>query len=292
MNEFKTYHPIVNFTYFALVIGFSMFIMHPVFLLISLICAIGYSFLLKGGRELLKNIMLVIPMMLCAAIINPAFNHEGETILCYLPTGNPLTAESFFYGAAAASMIACVMFHFSCYNEVMTSDKFIYLFGKLIPVLSLVFSMVLRFVPSFLARLREITAAQRSIGRDVSKGSIIKRLKCAMKIFSILLTWSIENAVETADSMKSRGYGLPGRTAFSIFHFDKRDTKTLLWLMICSLIVIGGKMGGVLHYRYFPSMIFDCFSQWAVIVEIAYLFLCATPIIIELREEYRWKAIK
>ena len=292
MNEFKTYHPIVNFTYFALVIGFSMFIMHPVFLLISLLCAIEYSFLLKGRRELLKNIMLIIPMMLCAAIINPAFNHEGETILWYLPTDNPLTAESILFGAAAAAMIACVMLHFSCYNAVMTSDKFIYLFGKIIPVLSLVFSMILRFVPDFLARLREITAVQRSIGRDVSQGSIIKRLKCAMKIFSILLTWSLENAAQTADSMKSRGFGLPGRTAFSIFRFDKRDGKTLLWLVICSLMVISANACGVLRYRYFPSVIFDCFSLGAVVSQIAYLFLCATPIIIELREEYRWKAIK
>lgn len=292
MNEFKTYHPIVNFTYFALVIGFSMFIMHPVFLLISILCAIGYSFLLKGRRELLKNIMLVIPMMLCAAIINPAFNHEGETILCYLPTDNPLTAESIFFGGAAASMLAAVMLHFSCYNAVMTSDKFIYLFGKIIPVLSLVFSMILRFVPNFMQRLREIANAQRSIGRDVWQGSIIKRLRCAMKIFSILVTWSLENALETADSMKSRGYGLPGRTAFSIFRFDKRDIKTLLWILGCSVVVLGGTAGGIFNYRYFPSMVFDCFSPGALIVEIAYLLLCATPIIIEVREEYRWKAIK
>lgn len=292
MNEFKTYHPIVNFTYFALVIGFSMFIMHPVFLLISLLCAIGYSFLLKGRRELLKNIMLVIPMMLCAAIINPAFNHEGETILCYLPTDNPLTAESIFFGGAAASMLAAVMLYFSCYNAVMSSDKFIYLFGRIIPVLSLVFSMILRFVPNLLLRLREITNVQRSIGRDISQGSIIKRMKCAIKIFSILVTWSLENAVETADSMKSRGYGLPGRTAFSIFRFDKRDMKTILWLVICSIVVAIGTADGIFNYRYFPSMVFDCFSPGALIVEIAYLLLCATPIIIEVREEYRWKAIK
>ena len=50
MNEFKTYHPIVNFTYFVFVIGFSMFFMHPVCLSVSLACGFTYSVLLKGKK--------------------------------------------------------------------------------------------------------------------------------------------------------------------------------------------------------------------------------------------------
>jgi energy-coupling factor transport system permease protein len=49
------------------------------------------------------------------------------------PLRNPLTLESIFYGLAAAVMLAAVVLWFGCYNEVMTSDKFIYLFGRVIP---------------------------------------------------------------------------------------------------------------------------------------------------------------
>ena len=105
----------------------------------------------------------------------------------------------------------------------MTSDKFVYLFGRLIPALSLVLSMALRFVPKFQAQFHVVSEAQRCIGRDVSDGGVIRRIRNAVTIFSIMLTWSLENAIETADSMKSRGYGLPGRTAFSIYRFDDRD---------------------------------------------------------------------
>ena len=88
-------------------------------------------------------------MAALAALVNPAFNHEGATILTYLPSGNPLTMESMFYGVAAAVMLASVVLWFSSYNEVMTSDKFVYLFGRIIPALSLVLSMALRFIPKF-----------------------------------------------------------------------------------------------------------------------------------------------
>ena len=64
MDEFKTYHPIVNFIYFLLVIGLSMFLMHPVSLGISLFCAIVYIAVLKGKKALLISILSAIPIML------------------------------------------------------------------------------------------------------------------------------------------------------------------------------------------------------------------------------------
>ncbi len=292
MKEFKTYHPIVNFIYFLCVIGLSMFLMHPVSLGITLLCAILYIFVLRGRKAALISIASAVPMILLGAVVNPLFNHAGITIITYLPSGNPLTAESFYYGIAATTMLAAVILHFSAYNEIMTSDKFIYLFGRIIPSLALVISMTLRFVPTFIARLREITTVQKTLGYDIKEGSIIKRIRCAIKILSILVTWSLENAVETADSMKSRGYGLEGRTAYSIFRFDKRDFKVLLWMILLTVIIFAGLYKGVLYYTYFPVFRIGEFSLSVLTVHLAYFLLCMTPIIIELREAIRWKAIK
>ncbi len=81
----------------------------------------------------------LLPLLLFSAVLNPLFNHEGATILTYLPDGNPLTLESMLYGVSAAAMMVTVILWFSCYNSVMTSDKFLYLFGRVIPALSLLF---------------------------------------------------------------------------------------------------------------------------------------------------------
>ena len=126
-------------------------------------------------------------MMLLAAVMNPAFNHEGATILTYLPPAIP-TLESITYGIAAAVMLAAVVIWFTCYNEVMTSDKFVYLFGRIIPALSLVLSMTLRFVPKFTSQIKVVSEAQRCIGRDVSEGSIIQRARNGLTILSIMVT--------------------------------------------------------------------------------------------------------
>ena len=150
-DAFSSYHPLVNFLYFALVLAYTMCLMHPASLLISLAGALAYSIYLNGRRAVRFSLLFLLPMMLMAALLNPAFNHEGATLLTYLPSGNPLTLESILYGLAAAAMLAAVITWFSCYTAVMTSDKFVYLFGRVIPALSLVLSMALRFVPRFLS---------------------------------------------------------------------------------------------------------------------------------------------
>ena len=292
MNEFKTYHPIVNFVYFIFVIGFSCVFMHPVSLVISLLSGFTYSVMLKGKSAVKTNLIYMIPTLLFAALINPAFNHEGITIIKYLPSGNPLTLESVIYGLAAAIMIVSVICWFSCYTEVMTSDKFIYLFGRIIPSLSLILSMTLRFVPRFSAQLKTVANAQRCMGRDVSNGSIVERAKHGLSILSIMTTWALENAIETADSMKSRGYGVPGRTAFSIFTFDKRDKKALICILLLGIYTFVGNLMGGLYFEFFPAMKSAEISLFDISVFVAYLLLCICPVNIELWEVRKWKALR
>ena len=292
MNEFKTYHPVVNFVYFVFVIGFSCFFMHPACLGISLISGFAYSVMLKGKKAIKTNLIYILPMLIMMALINPAFNHEGVTIIEYLPSGNPLTLESIIYGLCAAIMIVSVILHFSCYNEVMTSDKFIYLFGRIIPAMSLIISMTLRFVPKFASQLKVVTNAQKCMGRDVSNGSIIKRAKSGLNILSIMITWSLENAIETADSMKSRGYGNPGRTAFSIFTFDRRDRKALICILLLGLYTLLGNLMGEMYFGFFPSVKMAEVSVFGISIFVSYFLLCGSPIIIELWEVKKWKALR
>ena len=290
-DRFSTYHPLVNFLYFALVIGFSMALNHPLAQGISLACACGYAVQAQGKKAVLFTLRWCLPIMLLTAFVNPAFSHEGVTILLYFPTGNPLTLESVLYGLSAGVMIATVMLWFLNFNRVISSDKFIYLFGRIIPALSLVLSMTLRFIPKFKAQMDAVADAQRSIGRDVSEGSLWHRTKIAVTILSIMVTWALENAIETADSMKSRCYGLKGRTAFSIYRFDDRDKLALIFLGFCGFYLIAGSMVSAFGFRYFPSIRYISLNGMTLSFQFVYLILCVMPVVLNWAEERKWKAI-
>ena len=291
-DAFSSYHPAVNFLYFGLVLFFTMCFLHPACLLLSLAAALRYAVCLNGRRAVRRSLRYLLPAALLAALINPAFNHQGATILTYLPSGNPLTLESIAYGLAAAALLSAVVTWFSCYTAVMTSDKFVYLFGRVIPALSLVLSMALRFVPRFQVQARAVSQAQRCVGRDVSDGSLLQRLRNGVTILSILLTWCLENALETADSMKSRGYGLPGRTAFSIYRLDDRDQAALWWLGALGGYILSMWGAGGFACRYFPTFRLAPRDGWGLSGLLAFGLLCLTPVIIDRREDRQWTRLR
>jgi energy-coupling factor transport system permease protein len=291
-DTFSSCHPTINFLFFALVLLFTMCFDHPLARFTSLAGALCYDLYLNGKKAAGFTVKYMVPMMLLTAIINPAFSHEGVTILRYFPNGNPLTLESIFFGASASLMLVAVVLWAACYNAVMTSDKFVYLFGRIIPALSLVLSMTLRFVPKFRAQIHSVSEAQRCVGRDISNGTLLRRLKNGVTILSIMVTWTLENAIETADSMRGRGYGLPGRTAYSIYRFDERDRMTLLWLAFCGVTIIGAWIAKGFYWRWYPSVKFTPFIPIVIFFHLVYFALCFTPLAMDIYADHRWKQIQ
>jgi energy-coupling factor transport system permease protein len=290
-SAFARCNPVINFAFFLAVLIITIFFMHPVLLGISFVAATLYAIHLNGRRSIRFNLMFLVPFMLVAAVFNPLFNHAGTTMLFYF-LDNPITLESILYGLAAALMLGAVIQWFACYNALMTSDKFLYLFGRIIPALSLVICMALRFIPHYKAQITRVARAQRGVGRGVTSGNLLARARQGMSILSVMVTWALENAVETADSMRSRGYGLPGRTHYSNFRFDSRD-----WLMLTLIVVLTastavGLASSALHVTYFPALLMNDMNVFALVIYLAYAALCLLPLVLDLREDMLWRRLR
>jgi energy-coupling factor transport system permease protein len=81
--------------------------------------------------------------------------------------------------------------------------------------------MSLRLIPRMKRRVIAIASAQKTIGNDVFAGGLKVRLKNGIKILSALTTWSLENSIETADSMNARGYGRRAGAFIPPIHMKK-----------------------------------------------------------------------
>ena len=290
-DAFSRCHPILNFFYFAVVLGFTMFIQHPVYLAVSFVAATAYSMWLNGVGKVLKiNFLLTIPSLLIVALLNPMFNHYGVTPLLYIESnGNWVTLEALVYGIVLGCVLFIMILWFSCYNQIMTSDKFIYLFGRIIPAMSLMLSMALRFVPHFIAQLKVIRNGQKCVGMDVSNGKWFKKVRYALNMVSILVTWALENAIETADSMKSRGYGLKGRTAFSIYRFDNRDRSFVVMIFLCLTVVACGILLDQTEIIYNPEIIMNRITPLSAVFYGAYGVLLLLPMGLQVAGEIRFR---
>jgi len=150
----------------------------------------------------------------------------------------------------------------------------------------------LRFVPRFKTQIKAIANAQKCIGKSTSDGNVLERAKNGMAIISILITWALENAIETANSMKSRGYGLKGRTHFSIFRFEKRDIILLILLVCCTIIMLISTHLRLTSVQFFPMIIMEPISHLSLAIYIMFLSLVSLPMLLNIWEDMKWKSIK
>ena len=286
-DAFSGFHPLVNFFLFLSVMVITMFMNHPVFLLISFAGSCLYLLYLQGKMGMLRQVGYLLPVLLGMAVMNPLFNHEGVTILWYLPNDNPVTLEAICFGLASAVMMGASIVWFNCCNTVFTSDKIIYLFGRVIPAMSLMISMTLRFVPRFKNYLQSVLRVQRALHQPRNKK---EKLEQAMAAFSSTVSWAMEQSIISADSMKSRGYGIRGRTAFSIYLFTKRDGLTLLTMAVLCLGAVLPNIAGWTTWSYYPTMSGAVWGLAQLVSYLCYGGLCLLPLIIDLTEDRKWNS--
>ena len=278
------YHPWVSFIYFAAVIAGTLLFIHPVFVGVSLLCAIFSSVMINGRKTILATLGFGIPMFIFIALANPLFNHRGATILFYL-FENPVTLEAIVYGIVSAGMMFAAVIWFTCYNTVVTSDKFIYIFGRILPSVALIVSMTLSLIPRLMEQVKVIADSQRSIGLDWKSGSVKQRIRAGARVLSILVSWALEDAVITADSMKARGYGSGKRTSFA-----KKKMRPGEILTLCALLLLGtvAVFMGDFWAEYDSAISVAPLGRGFV----AYCILGAFPALLHVKEGILWRRLR
>ena len=283
-DPFSRCHPAVNFAFFVAVIGFGVVIQHPAYALAALVGS-GIYYLLLHGKSGLRFLRAMAGMLVLIAVLNPLINNQGEHILFSL-WGRPYTLEAMAYGGALGLIFSVTMIWFGCYSQVLTSDKFTALLGNLIPALSLLLVMVLRLIPAFTRKSRQILTARSAIGKGVDNAGTGKEtLKSSVGVLSALTDWALEGSIITADSMRARGYGCGKRTNFHIYKLTRQDVLLLAAILMLSLCVLGfgGTEAGFTPYFY---------CDYLTLGFPAYCLLLLIPSILYLREAIAWTRLK
>lgn len=286
-DAFSRFHPAVNFVFFVGAIGFGVVIQHPAYISAGVVCGLVYYLTLKRAKGL-KLLGGMVPMFLLITLINPLFNTSGKTVL-FTYFDRPYTWEAVCYGMTLAGMFVLMMVWFGCYNEVLTSDKFVCLFGSLIPSLSLLLVMVLRLIPSFMRRTKQIIGARNSIGKGGNENGTFKdKALSGMTVLSALTDWALEGSIVTADSMRARGYGSAKRTSFQIYRMTARDWTALALEITLAIIVIGTVSSGGTEASY-TYRISVAPVTWGYAAYWAFLLI---PTVIEIKEAIQWRIIR
>ena len=286
-GSFAGYHPWVNLTYYIFAVGLTILTLSPWFLAATFVMAWVYSLLLRGTEVLKINLILSLWIFVIMGALNLFFSHEGVTALFYIGD-NAVTAEALIYGVSAGIMLVSVILWFSSFNVIMSAEKLIFIFGRALPVLGLTLSMVFRYVPLLKQRFAEIRMGQACLAKAEKPGYLEKVRQFGREV-SILISWSLESSIESADSMEARGYGLPGRTSFHLYRFTGRDGRMLALMVLLGGFTAACLLTGTAKVQFYPKHIMPAFDLLTAAALACYCLLLALPILIDIHGELRWR---
>ncbi len=287
MRRFADYNPVAVAVYFLAAAGVCMFTMEPVLLAISFVGALislGVTGEIRRWKIHLYTMLLFAGM----ALMNPFISHNGVTVL-FVMNHNPVTLEALVYGIAAGGMIVTVLYWFRSFTAVMTSDKLLYIFGSLSPKLALMLSMALRYVPLFVSQAHKVNQSQKALGL-YKEDNLIDRVRGGMRVFSVMVTWTLENGIITADSMTARGYGTARRTRFSIFRWTRGDVLILLASLLLTAITLWGNADRT--FTYYPAVTCTPLTARTMTGFLSYGLLTLLPAIITGKEAFKWHCLR
>lgn len=288
-DDFSRLHALTLFVYFAVLFTASALTIHPACIGIVMIGVFCYAARLGGAGFLKRSPFFLLPGA-AAAAVNVLFNHRGATRLFFLPGGNAVTLEAVLYGAAAAFLVISLCIGFYCFTQVFTTDKLTALFAKAMPGFAVILCMTLRFVPLFVRRFRSINEAQTALGRGAFQGNALRRIKNLARLFSILIGVALEESIITADSMKSRGYGVPGRKSYSAQRFSPADVIVTAASLCCGGFVIACELRGTLDFAFYPRIRPPAGGSGLAAAIALYSLLVALPLIYDIVEEIKWRS--
>lgn len=268
MNPFSKLHPLVIFSYYIVTLVLLIWIGHPVlFFLLLILSWFDYGWTVGAVRTIRTFFYSTGAAVLCV-VINPLLNHRGVTLLFYLGDKR-ITKEAVAYGGYMALLLLGTLFLFSCFSEVMTSEKIMTLSGSRFPSFALLFSMILRIVPKVKNDFREMTALHGN----------------RPKVWSALVGKLMEDSVERSMAMKNKGYGRGKRTSCYKRKLVWQDAAVLGLVCLMAVYVVAMQCVSPVHVRFFPGIRIDLFAVRDWILWIAYLGL---PIWMRGKGELAW----
>lgn len=281
MDRFSKLNPKVSFLFFVLIIALTLVLFNPFYLLITLVASFCYNIKLQGKRAVKTFFTFLVPITLLTGAFNMFFVNWGDTVL-FTSFYKEFTLEALFYGLCQGVMFSSMIMWISNYSIVLTSDKFLSVFSNLAPNITLVFSMVLSFLPRMRKNAQEINEARMNIDTEKSQ------FKKSIDNFSALVSMTLEESLEVSDSMESRGFNNK-RTSYTKYRFGIKDGLIIVVSICLFAIVMYFKIIGKTIFIYEPTIKINDFSLVSIIVFAVLSFL---PLIIDLEEDIRWLLLK
>lgn len=279
-------HPAIFIVYFLILIVFAFLFNNPYYIITFGIMILTLIALQGSTSEIKSTFKVFLPLVLFITILNTIFTHVGDTHI-YVYGSNYVTLEAIVYGIIMAVTFFLVTLTFIAYNTYVSYQDMLYVFSKKYPNISMIIIMSLRFVPLIQKRSKELLELSKLRNHNENL-TYTERISELIRNFGLVVSWSLEEAMQTASSMKARGYNITKRTSYLEYKFNRIDVLLSILIVATVIILLFGLSQGIGSINVYPKFTFS-FSQLPFnVYYLSFVVLLLPFIIIEIWERILW----
>lgn len=277
-------HPGVQAAFYLAVCVLTMSAFHPVLIAISFVAGIACSMLQRGVRETFSYFAWQLPLVLLICAANPLFSASGLTELFRVGVV-VVYAESLAYGACMGLLFVSTLLWLGCAFRVLTFDKIMELTGNAVPTVTLMLSMTGRLVPELVRRGKAVSDVQEACTAAHADAGRKNRLK-RTRLMSVLVGWSLEDSLETSDTMRARGWSrYRKRSVYRRRAFRRRDAVALCAVAALAVLDAVIAVQTVSSFSFYPTTTPLAFDPRYIL----YALLFVLPSLVTLWEAWKWR---
>lgn len=235
----------------ALVVMISVFFVHT-----PLQLALGYGFVLSGvvlaripARRVVASVIPVLATLVLLGLFNLFLTTSGETLVqagFVRITTDGLRAALLYSTRLVIGVLAAMLMLLTTTPSQLT-DAFDALLSPLAHIglpghsLAMVFSLMLRFIPTLADEASALVDAQTARGGALTEGSPVKRIRAVAPLVVSLLASSLHHANDLSRALDARCYEDGAeRTHWHPLRMRARDwlTLALALLYVAALLIL------------------------------------------------------
>lgn len=218
-----------------------------------LLTLLGTVLLTAAAARILRPMIGVITGLFFFALIlffiQALFFDQGKILFYLIPLGSylPVTDQGLQSGVAMAVRMMTLVLSFLIFMAATrTQDLVLVLVEKLkIPYdYAFMFITSMRFIPTFLGEVRQVSQAQQSRGHAIEGSNPMKKIKAFAPVTIPLVLISLNKAEQLAMAMETRGFGGGRRTYLNNPKMRTSDYCTLAFLVLSMMAVFIASLSG------------------------------------------------
>lgn len=236
--------------------GVALAFEHP-----AVLVAAGAAVLLAAwaagvGRHVLRWALVLLPMAVLIALVNPLFQRDGLTVVLRLGEvpvlGRlDLTLEAFLYGVVLGVRLTVIALAGALLSAAVDPDGLLRAFRRVSPRSALTAVLTIRLMPVLARDARRVDDARRCRHDGGGTGPVARAVT-----LRALTTNALERAVDVAATLEVRGYGGPEATrrgGGSDGPWSRHDLGFGAAVLGLLVLALGGRALGWTAFDPFPA---------------------------------------